>query len=283
MEPGKSWFAEIPTVDDEAAEDGDDDGGMVFHANPIASRQALLAAENSRGSAFENFDEQPADVVTSSFEEFTGGDEFAYNVEGPEIPKDFYVVALTMKRDANGLGLVLNVDEGTSEIRCDGCIDGSAAAKAGAKQNDIMWGVDGQNVYGKELEDVVEMLKNSTVHVAVLRKKPPQASKGNRRGSFKAAAKAIKAFRKGRKGSKDPAEGEGPEVPMCGQLKIYFLDGTHREIFALSSTTALETAEQVAEMIGLQGNRYCLLVIKLFESSAFDNFPFSPLISSRSS
>jgi hypothetical protein len=252
LEPGKSFFAEVPAADDEAAEEGDDDT-MVMHTNPIASRDALIAAENSRTSAFENFDDKPADVVTSSFKEFTGEEE---NIL--PIPKDYFVVALVLHRDANGLGLVLNVDEDTDEItriRCDGCIDGSAAASAGAKQNDIIWGVDGESVYGKELEEVIERLKNDKVHMSVLRKKPLQGGKGNRRSSFKAAAKAIKTFRKGKKSKKDQAKGESPDVPMCGQLKIYFLDGTHREVFAQSSTTALETAEQVAEMIGLTANR----------------------------
>ena len=56
---------------------------MASHRNPATVLVLVVLGmpvysvitENSRTSAFENFDDKPADVVTSSFKEFTGEEE----------------------------------------------------------------------------------------------------------------------------------------------------------------------------------------------------------------
>jgi carboxyl-terminal processing protease len=71
-----------------------------------------------------------------------------------------------------GIGAVLNKDNVAQTIYVAGVLPGLAAAKAGLMQNDIIAEVDGVSVYGKDLPDVVELIRGpvgSTVEISIVR------------------------------------------------------------------------------------------------------------------
>lgn len=71
-----------------------------------------------------------------------------------------------------GIGAYLSVDEKTQEPMISGVIEGTPAEEAGLRENDIIIEVDGQDVQGMELTDVVSLVKGpegSTVKLKLYR------------------------------------------------------------------------------------------------------------------
>jgi len=71
-----------------------------------------------------------------------------------------------------GIGAVLGKDATTQTIFVSGVLPGLGASKAGLLPNDIISEVDGVSVYGKDLPDVVAMIRGpvgSSVEVSIVR------------------------------------------------------------------------------------------------------------------
>jgi C-terminal processing protease CtpA/Prc len=71
-----------------------------------------------------------------------------------------------------GIGAVLAKDTAAQTIFVANVLPGLGAARAGLKQNDIISEVDGLSVYGKDLHDVVAMIRGpvgSSVEISVVR------------------------------------------------------------------------------------------------------------------
>jgi|GEM_PF-1762249 Periplasmic protease len=71
-----------------------------------------------------------------------------------------------------GIGAVLDKDETTQAIVVAGVLPGLAADRAGLQQNDIIAEVDGSSVYGKDLRDVVDLIRGpvgSRVELTIVR------------------------------------------------------------------------------------------------------------------
>lgn len=71
-----------------------------------------------------------------------------------------------------GIGAVLNKDDNAQTIFVAGVLPGLAADKAGIQQNDIVSEVSGVSAYGKDLADVVAMIRGpvgSSVEITIVR------------------------------------------------------------------------------------------------------------------
>lgn len=71
-----------------------------------------------------------------------------------------------------GIGAVLNKDPDAQAVFVAAVLPGLAAARAGIQQNDIIAEVAGETVYGKELADVVALIRGpvgSPVEIVVMR------------------------------------------------------------------------------------------------------------------
>lgn len=71
-----------------------------------------------------------------------------------------------------GIGAVLNKNPDAQAIFVAGILPGLGADKAGIQQNDIISEVGGVSTYGKELADVVELIRGpvgSSVEITVVR------------------------------------------------------------------------------------------------------------------
>jgi C-terminal processing protease CtpA/Prc len=71
-----------------------------------------------------------------------------------------------------GIGAVLNKDANAQTIFVAGVLPGLAADKAGILQNDIISEVGGVSTYGKDLADVVALIRGpvgSTVDISIVR------------------------------------------------------------------------------------------------------------------
>lgn len=71
-----------------------------------------------------------------------------------------------------GIGAYLSIDTATGFAKISGVIAGTPAEEAGLRENDIIYMVDGESIYGYELSEVVSRVKgeeNTTVHLTIVR------------------------------------------------------------------------------------------------------------------
>lgn len=71
-----------------------------------------------------------------------------------------------------GIGAYVSLDAATTLAKCSGVIAGTPAEEAGLRENDLFYKVDGVEVYGMSLQEVVSMIKGdegTVVHLTMLR------------------------------------------------------------------------------------------------------------------
>ena len=71
-----------------------------------------------------------------------------------------------------GIGAYVSLDTATKYGKISGVIEGTPAEAAGLREEDIIYKVDGQDVYGYTLSEIVALVKgeeNTTVHLTLIR------------------------------------------------------------------------------------------------------------------